>query len=80
MILQPKPRKTLSDVFAVAEKYLNQVVYVGWPHLNKAKVVAVSSREKYIDIDGIKEMESKVFDANVRAAKEQLSVKRASTA
>ncbi|KAL9874160.1 5'-3' exoribonuclease 1-like isoform 2-T3 [Glossina fuscipes fuscipes] len=75
MILKPKPRKALSDVFAVAEKYLNQVVYVGWPHLNKAKVVAVSSREKYIDVDGIKEMESKVFDGNIRAANEHLTTR-----
>lgn len=74
MILQPENRKTLEDVYTVAEKYLNQVVYIGWPHLIKAKIVAISNKEKHIDVDGIKETHPHMFDLQVRTAKEQLSI------
>lgn len=74
MILQPEIRKNLDDIYAVAEKYLNQVVFIGWPHLIKAKIVGISNKEKYIDVDGIKDMHSKIFDLEVRTAKEQLSI------
>lgn len=72
MILQPQSRKNFDDVYTVAEKMLNQIVYIGWPHLVKAKVVGISNKEKYIDVDGIKDMESKIFDLHVKAANEQL--------
>lgn len=71
MILQPEGRKDLDDIFAVAEKFLNQVVYIGWPHLVKAKIVGISNNEKYIDSDGIKDMDPRMFNLHVRAAKEQ---------
>lgn len=74
MILQPENRKNFDDVYTVAEKLLNQIIYIGWPHLIKAKVVGISNKEKYIDIDGIKDMEPKIFDLHVRAAQEQLSI------
>lgn len=73
MILQPESRKNHDDIFAVAEKYLHQTVFTGWPHLVKAKVVGVSNAEKYIDSDGIKNLESKVYDFKMKSAQEQLS-------
>lgn len=75
MILQPEARPNFDDIYTVAEKHLNQVVYIGWPHLIKAKVVGISNREKYIDVDGIKDNEPKVFDLHVRAAQEHLSTR-----
>ncbi|XP_013116160.2 5'-3' exoribonuclease 1 [Stomoxys calcitrans] len=72
MILQPMARKNLDDVFAVAEQMLNQTVYIGWPHLIKAKVVGISNKEKYIDTDGIKDMEPKIYDLHLRAVQEHL--------
>lgn len=74
MILQPENRKNFDDVYTVAEKYLNQIVFTGWPHLVKAKVVGISSKEKYIDGDGIKDMEAKLFNLHVKSIQEQLSI------
>lgn len=73
MILQPENQKNMNDVYTVAEKYLQQVVFIGWPHLVKAKVVGISNKEKYIDVDNIKDLESKIFDFHVKTAQEQLS-------
>ncbi|XP_073829964.1 5'-3' exoribonuclease pacman [Musca autumnalis] len=75
MILQPQPRKSFDDIFTVAEQMLNQIVYIGWPHLVKAKVVAISNREKYIDVDGIKDMEPKIFDLHTKAVREHLTTR-----
>ncbi|XP_075158427.1 5'-3' exoribonuclease pacman [Haematobia irritans] len=72
MILQPVPRKNFDDIFSVAEQMLNQIVYIGWPHLVKAKVVGISSKEKYIDVDGIKDMEPKIYDLHLKAVNEHL--------
>lgn len=74
MILQPESRKNMDDVYSVAEKYLNQIIFIGWPHLVRAKVVGVSNKDKYIDMDGIKDLESKIFDFHVKTAQEQLSI------
>lgn len=71
MILQPQPRKNFDDIFTVAEQMLNQTVYIGWPHLVKSKVVGISNREKYIDVDGIKDMDPKRFDLHTKAVREQ---------
>ncbi|KAM7349373.1 5'-3' exoribonuclease pacman isoform 1-T2 [Cochliomyia hominivorax] len=75
MLLQPERRKNMDDIYAVAEKYLNQIVFIGWPHLVKAKVVGISNKEKYIDVDGIKDLESKLFDLYVKTAHEHLSTR-----
>lgn len=75
MILKPVRRKDYDNVFMVAEKFLNQVVYIGWPHLIKAKVVAIFNREKYIDSDGFSDMMNVQFDAMVNSLNSQLSTK-----
>uniref|UniRef100_A0A1I8N9Q4 5'-3' exoribonuclease 1 n=1 Tax=Musca domestica TaxID=7370 RepID=A0A1I8N9Q4_MUSDO len=75
MILQPQPRKNFDDIFTVAEQMLNQTVYIGWPHLVKSKVVGISNREKYIDVDGIKDMDPKRFDLHTKAVREHLTTR-----
>ncbi|XP_023298074.2 5'-3' exoribonuclease 1 [Lucilia cuprina] len=75
MILQPESRKNMDDIYTVAEKYLNQVIFIGWPHLVKAKVVGISNKEKYIDIDGIKDLEPKIFNFHVKTAQEHISTR-----
>lgn len=71
LILKPHMRKGFDDIYNVAEKYLNQIVYTGWPHLIKSKVVGVSNSEKYIDGEGIKDMEPKLFQIHMKTAQEQ---------
>lgn len=71
LILKPQSRKGFDDLFSVAGKFLNQIVYTGWPHLIKAKVVGISDKEKYIDANGIKDMEPKMYQLHVKAAQEQ---------
>ncbi|XP_018800269.1 PREDICTED: 5'-3' exoribonuclease 1 [Bactrocera latifrons] len=75
LILKPHMRKGLDDIYTVAEKYLNQVVYTGWPHLIKSKVVGISNREKYIDAEGIKDMEPRLFQIHMKTAQEHLSTR-----
>lgn len=74
MILKPLKRDEFDNVILVAEKFLNQVVYIGWPHLVKAKVVAIFNREKYIDSDGFKEMIPAQFDSIITGVSAQLSI------
>ncbi|XP_036218346.2 5'-3' exoribonuclease 1 [Bactrocera oleae] len=75
LILKPHIRKGLDDIYTVAEKYLNQIVYTGWPHLIKSKVVGISNKEKYIDAEGIKDMEPKLFQIHMKTAQEHLSTR-----
>lgn len=75
LILKPHMRKGFDDIYNVAEKYLNQIVYTGWPHLIKSKVVGVSNSEKYIDGEGIKDMEPKLFQIHMKTAQEHLSTR-----
>lgn len=52
----PNPRmmitlnaEPLGDIDAVAKSFLNQVVYVNWPHNIEAKVVQIFDATKHID-------------------------------
>lgn len=74
LILKPVKRTDFDNVILVAEKFLNQVVYIGWPHLIKAKVVAIFNREKYIDSDGFNDMIAAQFDSIVSGVSTQLSI------
>ncbi|XP_054086782.1 5'-3' exoribonuclease 1 isoform X3 [Zeugodacus cucurbitae] len=75
LILKPHLRKGFDDIYHVAEKYLNQIVYTGWPHLIKSKVVGISNKEKYIDGEGIKDMEPRLFQIHMKTAQEHLSTR-----
>lgn len=70
-ILLPEEQLGHNDISKVAEKFLNEIVYIGWPHMVKGIVVAVSSKEKYIDQEGAKEMDKKTFQLQTSSAKEQ---------
>lgn len=39
----------LKGVDAIARKFLNQVVYAGWPHYTEAKVVQIFDATKHFD-------------------------------
>ncbi|XP_036318531.1 5'-3' exoribonuclease 1 isoform X1 [Rhagoletis pomonella] len=75
LILKPQNRNGFDDIYSVSEKFLNQVVYTGWPHLIKAKVVGISSKEKYIDVDGVKDMEQRLFQIHMKTAQEHLTTR-----
>ncbi|XP_067640646.1 5'-3' exoribonuclease 1 isoform X2 [Eurosta solidaginis] len=75
LILKPLSRKGFDDVYTVAEKFLNQIVYTGWPHLIKAKVVGISNKDKYIDAEGIKDMEARLFQIHKKTAQEHLTTR-----
>ncbi|XP_054727908.1 5'-3' exoribonuclease 1 isoform X2 [Anastrepha obliqua] len=75
VILKPQNRERFDDVYSVAEKCLNQSIYIGWPHLIKAKVVGISSKEKYIDTSGMKDMDPKLFQIHMKTAQEHLATR-----
>jgi len=59
----------------VAAKYLNQIVYIGWPHLIKAKVVEVFNKSNVVNLDGVRENEhGKAFNSSAEEVKQQLSI------
>lgn len=71
MILRPAMREGHNDVISVAHDYMDQVVFIGWPHLTKAKVFAVSNRSQKFDVNGVQLSDERTFDLHVRTIKEQ---------
>lgn len=71
MILKPVMREDYNEVITVAQELLDQVVFIGWPHLTKAKVFAISNRSQRIDVNGVQLSDERTFDLHVRAIKEQ---------
>ncbi|XP_032580965.1 5'-3' exoribonuclease 1 [Drosophila sechellia] len=67
-----KPRKSpLEDTLeAVASQYLGKVIHIGWPHLVKAMVVRVATRDQRVDSDGIAPNDSRRFDSECKALQE----------
>ncbi|XP_026751467.1 5'-3' exoribonuclease 1 isoform X2 [Galleria mellonella] len=53
MMIELTPEKPLEESLeVVAKEYLGKVIWVGWPHLTRAKVIAVSNESKrlhYVD-------------------------------
>lgn len=74
VVLLPKPRALEDTLEAVASAYLGQVVYIGWPHLIKAKVDSVATMEKVVDQSGVRANDARRFEMDVKALEEQLSV------
>lgn len=71
MILRPVIREGHNDVISVAHDYMDQIVFIGWPHLTKAKVFAVSNRSQRIDGNGVQISDERTFDLHVRTIKDQ---------
>ena len=69
------------EVRGVAEALLGLEVWVGWPHLVEAKVVAVQSGKLYIDQSGEREVRDMVtqgqnFEKLGQTIKQQYSSRR----
>lgn len=73
MVLLPRQREAQDAIQSVAAQYLGQVVYIGWPHLIKAKVESVASRDQVVDRDGVRSNEPRRFDSDCKLLEEQLS-------
>ncbi|KAL5276060.1 XRN1.2 family protein [Megaselia abdita] len=73
MILKPVMRDGHNDIVSVAHDYLDQIVFIGWPHLTKAKVFAVSNRSQRIDVNGVQIADERTYDLHVKSIKEHLS-------
>ncbi|XP_017064851.1 5'-3' exoribonuclease 1 [Drosophila eugracilis] len=74
MVLKPRKRQ-LDTLEAVAGQYLEQVVHIGWPHLIKAKVVRVVTRDQRVDEEGISTYESRRFDSECKTLKEHFTTR-----
>lgn len=75
IVLKPRKRQLEDTLTAVASQYLGKVIHVGWPHLVKAIVVRVATRDQRVDSEGITLNDSRRFDSECKALQEQLSVK-----
>lgn len=58
LTMKPKPTQHLQTI---ANKLLGQVVFVNWPHLTEALVVAVSDRKHKLNLVSEKQGEKKFF-------------------
>lgn len=55
----------VADVDTVAKKFLNQTVYINWPHLTEAKVIQVfDSTKKFDGSNGENEFTQNTLDFN----------------
>ncbi|XP_055845347.1 5'-3' exoribonuclease 1 [Episyrphus balteatus] len=73
LILMPERIPDFDDIEYVSKKCLGQVVYIGWPHLIKAKVTEVSNSVVCVTSEGPKENNSRLFDMQCRTVCEHLS-------
>lgn len=71
VVLLPKPRELEDTLEAVAAAYLGQVIYIGWPHLIKAKVESVATMEQIVDQSGVRANDARRFEIDVKALEEQ---------
>ncbi|KAH8280639.1 hypothetical protein KR054_003132, partial [Drosophila jambulina] len=75
MVLKPRQRQLEDTLEAVAGQYLGQVVHIGWPHLIKAKVVRVATRDQRVDEEGIVQNESRRFESECKALQEHFTTR-----
>ncbi|XP_032296461.1 5'-3' exoribonuclease 1 isoform X2 [Drosophila virilis] len=73
MVLLPKRRHQQDTLTSVASQYLGQVVHIGWPHLIKAKVESVATRDQIVDKDGVRANESRYFESDCKALEEHFT-------
>lgn len=71
MILKPIMREGYNDIISIVHDYLDQIVFIGWPHLTKAKVFAISDRSQRIDANGVQISDERTYDLHVKTIKEQ---------
>ncbi|XP_039227634.1 5'-3' exoribonuclease 1 isoform X2 [Drosophila yakuba] len=75
MVLKPRKRQLEDTLEAVAGQYLEQVVHIGWPHLVKAKVVRVATRDQRVDVEGIAQNDSRRFDSECKTLQEHFTTR-----
>ncbi|XP_022219524.2 5'-3' exoribonuclease 1 isoform X2 [Drosophila obscura] len=75
MVLMPRKQAIDDSLEAIAARYLEQVVHIGWPHLIMAKVVKVATRSQCIDKEGKSSNESRRFDMECKTLKEHFSTR-----
>ncbi|XP_023037065.1 5'-3' exoribonuclease 1 [Drosophila willistoni] len=75
MVLMPLKRTLEDTLTAVAGQYLEQVVHIGWPHLIKAKVVRVATRDERVDENGLSANDSRRFDSEGKSLQEHFSTR-----
>lgn len=71
VVLLPKRRELEDTLEAVAAAYLGQVIYVGWPHLIKAKVDSVATMQQIVDQSGVRGNDARHFEMDVKALEDQ---------
>lgn len=49
MVLSLKPDQS-NDIDAIAKEFLNQQVYINWPHFSEAKVVQIFNATKKFEV------------------------------
>lgn len=63
---------TLNELEKIANEFLNETVFIGWPHLTEGKVVKISTREKCCDnTKSIVNNDADVFDLEVKGIVKQ---------
>ncbi|XP_016949541.1 5'-3' exoribonuclease 1 isoform X2 [Drosophila biarmipes] len=75
MVLKPRKRPLEDTLEAVAGQYLEQVVHIGWPHLIKAKVVRVATRDQRVDEEGLSANDSRRFDSECKTLQEHFTTR-----
>lgn len=71
MVLKPLKGPLADTLEAVAGKFLEQVVHIGWPHLIKAKVVRVATRDQKVDSEGLTVNDARRFESECKSLQEQ---------
>ncbi|XP_017055153.1 5'-3' exoribonuclease 1 [Drosophila ficusphila] len=75
IVLMPRKRQLEDTLEAVAGQYLEQVVHIGWPHLIKAKVVRVATRDRRVDEEGIAPNDARRFDSECKSLQEHFTTR-----
>ncbi|KAH8294459.1 hypothetical protein KR018_007499, partial [Drosophila ironensis] len=75
MVLLPRKSQLEDTLEAVAGKFLEQIVYIGWPHLTKAKVIQVATRNQKVDKEGLSANEPRRFDIDRKSLQEHFSTR-----
>ncbi|XP_017089098.2 5'-3' exoribonuclease 1 isoform X1 [Drosophila bipectinata] len=75
MVLKPLKGPLADTLDAVAGKFLEQVVHIGWPHLTKAKVVRVATRDQKVDNEGITVNDARRFESECKSLQEHFTTR-----
>lgn len=64
MVISVESKRKYNNIEEIADEYLNKEVFVSWPHLVPAKVVAVADKNYVISLGNKKDkMNSREFES-----------------